>query len=222
MCRFVNIVRFPHWLAGWALLGLAGCASAPPAPSETPPAVIEIVIPVPTIAPDQTTPKLVEAIAQLKRGKIAEAEALLTGIVETRKDVPEAWFNLGWAKLQRRKPAMAVEALQTGLKLRPDDARALNLLGLAFREQGQFSQAEETYRKGLQHAPTSARLHLNLGILYDLYLNKPDQALTSYRAYQQLQTPPDAKVAGWIAVLERKSRQTTPLQDGSAAGSKTP
>ena len=88
--------------------------------------------------------------------------------------------------------------------LRPNEIRGWLLLALSERELGQFTEAEATYRAGLALAPNEPRLHLNAGILYDLFLLKPPEALEHYRRYQALQSPPDAKVAGWIVALERK------------------
>jgi len=175
----------------------ATAAAAPPVPA----------IPRPVVAPERGGAVLLAAIELMKAGRLAEAEANLEAMLQVRPEIPEAHFNLGWVKQRLNKHAEAIPALEKGLQLKPTELRAYNLIGISQRELGQFAAAETTYRKALAVAPGNDRLHLNLGILYDLYLFQPQQALEHYRQYQALQPTPDARVAGWIAVLERMEKK---------------
>lgn len=182
-------------------IGLDGCSTTGPGePAE--PVVVRRVV-----APERGGEELVAAVALLKEGHFRQAEANLEEIVKVRGDIPEGHFNLGWVKHQLKKYPEAIIHLQNGLALRSSEVRAYNLIALCQRELGQFAEAEATYRKALTGAPDADKLHLNLGILYDLYLAKPEAALEHYRRYQVLQKTPDTKVAGWIAVLERRKPQ---------------
>lgn len=176
----------------------AGCATAP---APRPPAEAPVVRPVVVVERAQT--ELVATLALLRDGKLRQAEANLEEIVKVRPDIPEAQFNLGWVRQRLDRHAEAIAAFEAGLRLRPDDARALNLLAISQRETGRFADAEASYLRGLAVAPETDRLHLNLGILYELYLKRPRDAATHYRHYQSLQKAPDARVAAWIALLER-------------------
>jgi tetratricopeptide (TPR) repeat protein len=184
------------------VLLLAGCATAPPPSKEKEPELPQIVRPVVVVERAQT--ELVAVHDLLKAGNYRQAEANLEEIIKVRPDIPEAHFNLGWARQKLDRHADAVKAFEAGLKLRVDDVEATNLLGVSLRETGRFAEAEAVYLRGLALAPNMDRLHLNLGILYELYLKRPAQALESYRRYQALQKVPDAKVAGWIALLEKR------------------
>lgn len=190
-------------LAAIALIATGGCGTAPKGGAEP----VEPVIVRPVVVAERGGEELVAALALLKEGNFRQAEANLEEIVKVRADIPEAHFNLGWVKHQLKKYVEAIVQLQNGLKLRPGEVRAYNLMALSQRELGQFAEAEATYAKALAIAPDNDRLHLNLGILYDLYLLKPETALEHYRRYQALQKAPDTKVAGWITVLERKKAQ---------------
>jgi tetratricopeptide (TPR) repeat protein len=185
-----------------AVLLLAGCATAPPPPKEKEPELPQIVRPVVVVERAQT--ELVAVHDLLKAGNYRQAEANLEEIIKVRPDIPEAHFNLGWVRQKLDRHADAVKAFEAGLKLRVDDAEATNLLGVSLRETGRFAEAEAVYLRGIALAPSMDRLHLNLGILYELYMKRPAQALESYRRYQALQKVPDAKVAGWIALLEKR------------------
>lgn len=202
-------------------LAIWGCASPPPKPGEpadpfalpAEPAVTRVAV-----APERSVEALKDAIRLLREGQFAQADANLEEVRRVRPDIPEVHFNLGWAKLQRRRYPEAVAHLQEGLRLRPGEMRAYALAGIAYREQGLFREAEKAYLEGLAVAPEDDRLHFNLGVLYDLYLLDPDKALTHYQAYQSRQPEPDAKVAGWIAVLERehRKRQAAPVAAGDS------
>lgn len=172
-------------------------AAAPPVP----------VAPRPVVAPERGGEVLLAAIDLMKAGRLAEAEANLESVVQVRPEIAEAYFNLGWVKQRLNKHAEAIPHLEKGLQLKPTELRARNLIGISQRELGQFAAAETTYLNALAAAPGYDRLHLNLGILYDLYLFQPQRALEHYRQYQALQTTPDARVAGWIAVLERMEKK---------------
>jgi tetratricopeptide (TPR) repeat protein len=190
-------------LAAIALIATGGCGTAPKGGAEP----VEPVIVRPVVVAERGGEEVVAALALLKEGNFRQAEANLEEILKVRADIPEAHFNLGWVKHQLKKYAEAIVQLQNGLRLRPGEVRAYNLMALSQRELGQFAEAEATYAKALAITPDSDRLHLNLGILYDLYLLKPEAALEHYRRYQALQKTPDTKVAGWITVLERKKAQ---------------
>ena len=189
------------------LLGLlAGCGSGGPARRESdddaPPPKPVIIRPV--VLAETGSEELVKAVGLLMVKNYDQAEANLEEIIRVRPDIPEAHFNLAFARQQLGKHARAVDAIVPGLALRPNEIRGWLLLALSEREMGQFTEAEATYRAGLALAPNEPRLHLNAGILYDLYLLKPPEALAHYRRYQALQPAIDSKVAGWIVALERK------------------
>lgn len=186
---------------------LVGCGpSAPvksdrPAAQETAPAALPVARPV--IAVERAGDELLAAIALLQAGDFRQAEVNLEEVVKVRPDLVEAYFNLGWARFQLKKCRDAIPALQEGLKQRPAEIAALNLVAICQRTLGQFAEAEKTYQQGLLLAPDNDKLHLNIGVLYDLYLFRPDLALEHYRRFQSLQKTPDTRVAGWIALLER-------------------
>ncbi|MBI5198026.1 MAG: tetratricopeptide repeat protein, partial [Nitrospirae bacterium] len=105
------------------------------------------------------------------------------------------------------------------LQIREPDL--LNSTGIYFREQGEFAKAESTYRLALQSDPRHPAALFNLGILYELYLNKPAEAAAQYKAYlQTVKTgvdgagEPDEKekryrqIELWIAALEKQTGGT--------------
>ena len=94
--------------------------------------------------------------------------------------------------------------------LDPDHPAALNQLGLLHRKNGNFLEAEATYLKAVTVSPDYALAHYNLGILYELYLQRLESALEHFEAYQAL-VGEDKQVDKWIADLKRRlaARQPT-------------
>jgi tetratricopeptide (TPR) repeat protein len=189
-------------LAAAALL--AGCASAPGGPPGAAEPLPEPVIVRPVVVAERGVEEMLVAMKLLAEGNFRQAEANFEEILKVRPDIVEAHFNLGWVRQRLGRHEQAIEALQAGLARRPGDVNAQLLIAASQRELGRFGEAEATYRKLLEKAPDTAEAHLNLGVLYELYLFKPKLALEHYRRYQATHAAPDVRVAGWIAVLERQ------------------
>lgn len=180
---------------------LAACAAPGPLVPEPEPAPV-IVRPV--VVAERAVDEMLVAMKLLEEGNLRQAEANFEEILKVRPDIPEAHLNLGWIKQRLGKHGEAVSHLREGLQRRPADPRAAVLIALSQREQGLFAEAEATLKQRLATAPGDDQAHLNLGVLYELYLFRPQQALEHYRQFQALQAAPDPRVAGWVAVLERQ------------------
>lgn len=193
--------RLGSFLSVIVALAVAACATPrPPAPvvEEAPPPIV-----VPVIVAEQGGEELVRALVLIQEKFYAQAEVNLQEIVRVRPDLPEAHFNLAWVKQRLNKHSEVPEHVANGLKLKPNEVSALLLQALSERELGKFAEAEATYLKAQGMAPNDDRVQLNLGILYDLYMLRPAEALEHYLRYQKLKQTPDTKVGGWIAALER-------------------
>jgi tetratricopeptide (TPR) repeat protein len=86
----------------------------------------------------------------------------------------------------------------------PPNIEAYNQLGIHYRNNGRFDNARNAYEKALVINPNYLSAHLNLGILYDLYLRDVGKALEQYRLYKNLLPTEDKQVAMWIADLEKR------------------
>lgn len=191
------------WTSLAAAMLLAACAGTGPVVQEPEPEP-EPVIVRPVVVAERAVDEMLVAMKLLEEGNLRQAEANFEEIIKVRPDIAEAHFNLGWVKQRLGKHAEAVEHLRAGLQRRPTDPRAAVLIALSQREQAKFAEAEATLKQRLVAAPQDDQAHLTLGVLYELYLFRTQDALAHYRQYQALQAAPDARVAGWIAVLERQ------------------
>ena len=75
---------------------------------------------------------------------------------------------------------------EEAIRINKDNVNAYLRLALAQRELGEFILAQNTYSEALAIWPDFPEAHLNLSILYDLYLNHPIRAQEHMEAYQFL------------------------------------
>jgi tetratricopeptide (TPR) repeat protein len=97
-------------------------------------------------------------------------------------------------------------AFERAIATNPGNCSAHSEYGVMLRKLGEFNAALTQYQACLAASPDHAETYYNLGILYELYLGRLDDALDAYREYQKLRPEPDKKVQGWIADLERRQK----------------
>jgi tetratricopeptide (TPR) repeat protein len=95
-------------------------------------------------------------------------------------------------------------ALEAAVATDPGNCEAQTALALELRRAGEFAAAEQHYLACLAVRPDFGPAQLNLGILYELYLDRLDAALEAYRRYQGLVGEPDPRVSGWMQDIERR------------------
>ena len=71
------------------------------------------------------------------------------------------------------------------------------------RKLGKFAEAEAAYLRAIAAEPNYAPAHLNLGVLYDLYLAEPQKALEQFERYIEI-AGENKQVAGWVIELRKR------------------
>lgn len=133
-----------------------------------------------------------------------------------QQGVYDEWVRASFVALESLVPARyrKREVIALNTDVQPEHTRnrgkrkkllTLNEAAIASREQGDFEQARDYYRRALKIADDDAITHHNLGILLDLYMGEPAAALEHYQRYQALTQNLDRTVAGWIALLQRRT-----------------
>ena len=195
-----------------ALLLLAACQSAPKTTPE-PEAVVE---PAPASEASATEPAAepepvdfyqqfyTEAVTSLKRGDTEDALELLLQVSTDAPDKPYVFTNLGLAYFKLQKMDLAEQAFQEAISRSKTDAVAYNHLGILLRYKGQFEEARKHYQRAIAIDSDYAYAHLNLGILFDIYLQDLKSALQQYEKYQSLIGDENKQVAGWITDIQRR------------------
>ncbi len=161
------------------------------------------VVPVPEIR-GSTADDFEAAVAHIQAGRFREAEVILLGITSDQPELAGPWINLGQVYVAMEQPEEARRAFEAAAAANPYNCTAYNELGLLARQNGDFEAAEAHYLRCLEHVPGNDTAHLNLGILYELYLGRLPEALANYRQYQALQGEEDRRVKGWVMDLERR------------------
>jgi tetratricopeptide (TPR) repeat protein len=180
--------------------------------------VAEVVVEIePQVEPepiDFAQQDYLRAIAALKNGATVKALELLLRLSREAPDKPNVFTNLGLAYFQLQQAELAEQAFTQALARNAEDAIAHNHLGILKRRKGQFQAALLEYQRAIEIDVEYARAHLNLGILFDLYLQDLEKALQQYRKYLDLTNEENAQVAGWIIDIERRLKSTTRQKQG--------
>ena len=157
-------------------------------------------------------------VAAALAGQSTDADLDFKQMLLQYPQYPEPAINLGI--LERKAGALdeAAAALQGVTERAPDNARAWNELGLTLRAQGKFAAAREAYQRAVVADASYAPVRRNFGVLLDLYLADPSDALAQFEQYQQL-SGEDKPAAGWIADLRRR---VTPKAAAPGAAAEAP
>ena len=140
------------------------------------------------------------ALLHLKGGRPDQAKLDLENVSGTDLSNGRSLL-MGIADLQLGELDSAQDRFRSVISSNPSDHEGYMNLGLALRRQGKFTEAEKVYQQGLKMA-SHPDLHLNLGVLYELYHGKPAMALMQYRKYLEMEGPASDRVKEWVAYLE--------------------
>jgi len=214
-----------------ALCGLGACQSEPPkaapdapreiaaasasaAPAAVPPGAPAAsatagTVPVPATpkpqepVPDRAAQQYRQALDLVRSGRDADAELELKQLSVAYPQFAGPPLNLGLLYVKDSKLNDAESVLKTAVKINPANLQAGNELGIVERRLGKFADAEAAYQQTLAADPNYAPAHLNLGVLYDLYLAEPQKALDEFERYIEL-AGQNKQVAGWVAELRKR------------------
>ncbi len=149
-----------------------------------------------------------KALSMIKNNQFNSAEPLLLDLTRSQAQLTGPHANLGIVHYKKGEYNKAEARFRTVLKLAPDHTIAYNYLGMTLRQLGRFEEAQQAYKSAIATDSDYSYAHLNLGILYDLYMKKPANALFHYQQYQTLLGSEDKKVSLWIKDLKRQTEAT--------------
>jgi len=147
------------------------------------------------------------ALASMRRGEMAAARTQMEQVIEQSPSLAGPRVNLGILLLNTGDYPAAEATLHKAVEIAPKSAIAQAELALALRHLGRFREAEAAYLAALANDPDYALAHRNVGILYDLYLQQPQQALSHYQRYRELDPGVADEVGSWIADVQNRLQQ---------------
>lgn len=144
------------------------------------------------------------SVKALQGGNQDLGELQLKNMLEEYPQLSGPAYNLAVLSKEKGNIEESLAYLDIAIERNSYNFDAKNMYASIMREQGDFEAAEEIYDDILKAWGGYAPAYRNLGILYDLYLGKPDVAVVFYRQYNALLDSPDSQVAGWIVDIERR------------------
>jgi tetratricopeptide (TPR) repeat protein len=171
-----------------AAVAPAGKASPPPPPA----------VPLPIAVRFQ------EAVAAAERDGGTKADAEFVALAATAPTLAGPPLNHGILLSRAQQWPEAEAALGEALKRHPASAAAAAQLGVVYRQLGKFAEAEKSYRRALELDGNDARAHRNFGVLLDLYVQKPAEALSEYERSLALAGGEDKVMSSWIAEIRQR------------------
>jgi Flp pilus assembly protein TadD len=159
-----------------------------------------------------------QGLSYFEQGQFESAQRVFESLIKSDPDRVELHNALGILFRRRglldksiaeyRMAIALVESPSTAPSGRTASSELYNNLAIAYREHGEFKKAEEAYRKAITLNPKFEAAYYNLGVLYDLYLDQPSDAVRNYRDYERL-AGRNQTVDVWIEDLEQRAARKT-------------
>jgi len=155
--------------------------------------------------PDEATAGFVVASGLVKQGKLKAAKKQFESLTVRFPTLSGPWAMLGVIAEKEEKFDEAIGNYRKAISVNEKNVNAYLALGLVQRKQGYFGDAQATYVEALEVWRDFPEAHLNLAILYDLYVNQPEQAQKHYEAYHFLTGGRDTKVHKWLVEVKQRT-----------------
>lgn len=157
----------------------------------------------------------VSARKAYKREEFDQAETLLQKVIAADNTLAGPWIMLGDIARKKKQNAAAITHYQKAIEVNKFNINAYLPLAILFRQQGEFVKAQNTYVEALEVWKDFPEAHLNLGLLYDIYLNDSLQGQQHLEAYQFLTQSKDEKAQKWLDEIQSRTGIAPNLYIGS-------
>ena len=107
--------------------------------------------------------------------------------------------------MESKDSKLAITHYQKALEINRSNMNAWLRLAHALRVQGEFLKAQNVYAHALAEWKDCPEAHLNLAVLYDVYLNLPLRAQKHMEAYMFLTGGEDKKVTNWLMEIQKRT-----------------
>ena len=132
------------------------------------------------------------------KNEYAAALASYEAALKTKREYPEAWYNIGMLYLRQKNNDQnnqrAENAFNNAVKLRPDYEQAWFNLGVVYANTNRDKEAMEAYRKALSIRPDYPQAQLNLAVRYA----KRKEYGEAIRLYQAILARDESYSVAWF------------------------
>ncbi len=159
----------------------------------------------------------IEAKKAKRKGKLTVAKQKLKVITQKDDSLSGPWAMLGDIAVEEKKYSLAESHYKKAIEINDQNINAYAALAKAQRLMGEFHVAQNTLALALDLWPDFPEAHLNLGILYDVYLNQAEKAQMHMEAYLYLTDYKNKQALAWFEeVKSRTGIQTSFVLDKAA------
>ena len=155
----------------------------------------------------------IEAKKAMKAQDFKTAKAKLLVITGNDDSLAGPWVLMAEMALAEGELERAVEYFQKAIVINPKNVNAYTGLAVAQRHMGRFKLAQNTLTEALRVWPDFPEAHLNLGVLYDVYLNQPTLAQMHFEAYLFLATKDKQQAEAWFEEVQTRTGIQTSFID---------
>jgi tetratricopeptide (TPR) repeat protein len=155
----------------------------------------------------------IEARRAYKAGQYDQAKRVLSALTVQNKGLSGPWVLLGDIAIEADDHQQALAYYAKAVEINLLNINAYLRLAKAQRLRGHFLHAQNTYAKVLSIWPDFPEAHLNLAILYDVYLNHPLRAQKHMEAYQFLTGSANKEVAAWLSEIQQRTGVAPSFQE---------
>lgn len=152
---------------------------------------------------DSEVSRYKKAVALLNSGKLDIAKEIFLEFKSERPELAGPYANLAVIALKNNKPKEALALVNLALTRNPNFAQALNLLAYLEQVSGEIQSAEKHYKEAIKNKDDYAIAHYNIALLYDVYLQDIESAISHYERYLKLTNNKDKSTADWLEQLKR-------------------
>ena len=162
----------------------------------------------------QTTAPVLTAIHQaeyqtglemIKSKSFAQAQTIFSSLTKTYPNLAGAYVNLAIINIAKSDEQLAEQHINKAIEINPNNVDALIQLANWSQKKGEFKKVERYLLTAEAADSSNETVQYNLAVLYELYLQRFDDAIDHYENYVALTTSDDKEtVKRWIKLLERK------------------
>jgi tetratricopeptide (TPR) repeat protein len=147
----------------------------------------------------------IEAKKAKRKNQLSVAKQKLGVITHKDDSLSGPWAMLGDIAVEEKQFEIAESHYKKAIEINEDNINAYTALATVQRMMGEFHVSQNTLAFALDLWPDFPEAHLNLGILYDVYLNQPEKAQAHMESYLYLTGYKNKQAQAWFDEVQSRT-----------------